>query len=110
MFFQLFSLFFLIFTSLYGIISFIRLLVKRLFDKNKLVNAVFLLPLKGHEEEIEYILRGLCLRGSEKIVIVDFGMDRETREIVRQISEEDRKLSLLDAGAVPDYLAGLAGQ
>ena len=107
---ELFSLFFLIFTSLYGIISLIRLLAKRLFDKNKLANAVFLLPLKGHEEEIEYILRGLSLRGGGKIAVVDFGMDPETLEIVRQISEEDRKLSLLDAGAVPDYLAGLAGQ
>lgn len=99
------TLFFLIFTSLIGIISLIRLLAAWVFERNIQDKAVIVLPVKGHEERIEWIVRSLLSeREHRKVAVLDLGMDSETLEITSKLAGTHTSLVLLDRDGVLDYL------
>ncbi len=102
------GLFVLIFTSLVGIFTLIRLLCDGLFGGAAEEDVITILPLKGHTEKTEYILRALMSRANHRIIVADFGMDEETREIVRKLKAERQNLSLLDENELEDYIAALS--
>ena len=98
------TLFFLIFTSLFGIISIIRLLAVRIFERNIQDKAVTVLPVKGHEERIEWILRSLLSeREHRQVAVLDLGMDSETRELAGKLAGTHPSLILVDRDSISDY-------
>lgn len=99
------TLLFLIFTSLFGIISLIQILAVHIFERNVRENAVLLLPVKGHEERIEWMVRNLLAeRERRRVGILDLGMDKETREIAERLTKSSPVLSLLEQDGVLDFL------
>lgn len=106
---QLFSLFFLLFTSLFGIYSCIRLLCGRMFDQNYDEKAALVLPVSGKVENLEYILRGYLQKRNFRIAVVDYGMDGENREMVSRLAARRPNLSLLTREELPVYLQEMEG-
>ena len=97
------ALFFLIFTSLFGIISLIRILASRIFERNIPEKTVSVLPVEGHEDRIEWILRGLLSEKGKRVAVLDLGMDRETREIAGRIAESNPTLAIVELDGVSDF-------
>ena len=73
--------------SVIGIADLIRLLTEKILGGAKKQVLFSIIPCKGHEEELEYLVRNAYIRlsshgsGSCCILLVDCGMDEETREI-----------------------------
>ena len=103
MLFEAVSLFFLIFTSLFGVASLLKLLFESLFGKN-LDRILTVLAAHGREPGLECILRGQLRRATRPVAVVDFGMEEETRQIVDRLMLENDCLYLL----APEELAAWA--
>lgn len=79
-----------------GLIEIFKVISVSFFNtKNIDGSAIFLIPIYGHDEEIEMILRNAMSNakwfsnmGNRRIVCLDLGMDEETRQICEIISEE----------------------
>lgn len=104
MFLQVISLFFLLFTSLFGICSLVRLLCMQLFDRRYDERAVILLPLRGKEENAEYILRGYLQKPNFQVAVLDLGMEDSTRAAVVRLAEARPGLVLLSKETLDGYL------
>lgn len=102
------GLFVLIFTSLVGIFTLVRLLSERLLDGAPEEEVISILPIKGHEERVEYLLRALSEKSHHKIIVADFGMDEETRGIVLRMRAEHQNLNVLDENELDDYILSLS--
>lgn len=102
------GLFVLIFTSLVGIFTLVRLLAEKLLDGAPEEEVISILPVKGHEERVEYLLRALSEKARHKIIVADFGMDEETREIVLRMKAEFQNFNLLDENELDDYIGSLS--
>ncbi|MCI8407470.1 MAG: glycosyltransferase family 2 protein [Oscillospiraceae bacterium] len=89
------GLFFLIFTSLVGVFTLLRLLAGGLLGAPPEESVISILPMRGREERAEYLLRSLARQGS-RILVADFGMDEETRAVVTRLQAEQTNLRLLD--------------
>lgn len=81
--------------SVIGIADLIRMLTDKILGGAKKQYLLSIIPCKGHEEELEYLVRnaysrlsGLCSSGNCCILLVDCGMDEETREICGLICEK----------------------
>lgn len=79
-----------------GLVEVFRAVALLPFNKNDIdSNAILLIPICGHNEEIEMILRNaisnakwLSSMSNQKIVCLDLGMDAETKRICEIICEE----------------------
>lgn len=81
--------------SVIGIADLIRILTDKILGGAKKQYLLSVIPCKGHEEEIEYLVRSTyswlssrCSGGACCILLVDCGMDEETREICGLICEQ----------------------
>ncbi len=110
LFFEGVGLFVLIFTSLWGIFSLARLLVKQLWEDTAEKRIFSVLPLFRGEEDAEYLLRILEKRTGGEALAVDFGMDKGTREIVLRRQAERRDFLLLTEEELPRYLLESCGK
>lgn len=81
------------FLAIFGAAELIFRVKERLFEPvNK--HPIIVISCEGHDEEIEYSLRALVNRtedlrgGGRLIIVVDKGMDEETKAICQKIQEE----------------------
>lgn len=102
------GLFVLVFTSLVGIFTLVRLLTDWVYRDAPEEDVISILPLKGHEERIEYLIRGLSAHSQHKIIVADFGMDQETRDIVLRLKAEHQNLCVLQENELDDYILSFA--
>lgn len=71
--------------------------------------AAFLIALSGHEEQTEYLLRSLIFRAqtapfvgcNPSIIVVDRGMDDETRRICETLADESGCVAICTDSDVP---------
>ncbi len=72
--------------------------------------CVVLYPVKGHREDVEYLLRALLKqmdRGNSRrlrILVVDCGMDEETRRICSLFLKDNPELELCGAQELGDRI------
>lgn len=82
------------FLSVIGIADLIRMLIEKILNGAQKQYLLSIIPCKGHEEELEYLVRNAYSRlsglGSSSccILLVDCGMDEESRKICEIICEK----------------------
>lgn len=81
--------------SLYGCAEGIRWLVLRILRPPKDTGGVLVIPLSGHRTDVEYIVRSVtaCERWGgngvhTRVLLLDAGMDAETRRLAERVCEE----------------------
>ena len=94
-----------------GIADFIRLLIEKILGGAKRQLLVSLIPCKGHEEELEYLvataltrLGSHCSGGSGCILLVDCGMDEESRIIGELICRKHPCVELCEECVLGDVM------
>lgn len=90
----------LVFFLVMGLVETCRLLLLWLLRPEKMEEAALVVPLTGHVEDAEYLLRSAAqsfqwdrTRCPKRLLCVDGGMDQETREICLHLQ---RELSFLE--------------
>lgn len=85
----------LVFFLVMGLVETCRLLLLWLLRPEKMEEAALVVPLTGHVEDAEYLLRSAAqsfrwdrTRCPKRLICVDGGMDRETREICLHLQRE----------------------
>lgn len=77
--------------SLYGCTELIRYAVLRILKPYRQYSGVLVLPIKGHHDDIEYLVRTVTTQSdwtadmTRSVLLVDEGMDKETREAAESI-------------------------
>lgn len=94
--------------AVYGCAQAIRGAMLRLLAPPQKSNGVWLVPLSGHCEDVEYLVRSASAHrrwssGSE-ICLLDVGADNETRAIADRLCSEMDGVRLLCAEELPDFL------
>lgn len=84
-----------IFLALIGVVEVVRALLLAFFPPKKGTNYLLVVPLFGHIEDVEYILRNAALRarliggaGYSSLIVLDCGMDKETKDICAAVCDE----------------------
>ncbi|MDQ5983138.1 MAG: hypothetical protein RUMPE_00136 [Eubacteriales bacterium SKADARSKE-1] len=85
----------MLFLAVMGLIEFVRIISLAVFRVKKDKNEILVVPISGHNENAEMILRNaisrakwLCGTDNRKVFCIDFDMDAETRQICEIISQE----------------------
>lgn len=85
----------LVFFLIMGLVETCRLLLLWLLRPEKMEEAALVVPLTGHVEDAEYILRSAAqsfqwdrTRCPKRLLCVDGGMDPETKEICLHLQRE----------------------
>lgn len=101
----------LIIFAVIGIIHTVKELTYFLYRNNNQSNIVILTPIKGSNENAEYILRGaaekirwLCKNRNDSILCIDCNMNKETREICETLCREYGFIKLIDKSEIEKYL------
>lgn len=94
-----------------GIIHIVKELTYFLYRNKNQSNIILLTPMKGNEENAEYILRGaaekirwLCKNRNDSILCIDCEMDKETRKICETLCQEYGFIKLIDKSEISKYL------
>lgn len=72
----------------YGCAELILRLVARVFQPPAKAAGLYVLPLSGRCVGVEYTVRSLFARQNLPVVILDRGVDEETREVIRRLQAE----------------------
>lgn len=79
---------------------------------SKMKNTAIVVACEGHDEEIEYQLKSLATRseylkhsGGRVIIIVDRGMDEETRTICEKLKNDIDGIEVCKASDLPDVFS-----
>lgn len=81
---------------LLGLVYVMRLIMMQLLSPEKESDFVILVPLSGHREDTELVLRSAAARvrwfGRRRmlVTVLDCGMDEETRQLCRRLCREIR--------------------
>lgn len=99
----------LVFFLVMGLVETCRLLLFWLLRPEKAAPTVQVVPLSGHVENAEYLLRGIAekMRWEKpdcRLVCVDGGMDWETREICLHLQREIPFLEFCRAEELGEWL------
>lgn len=85
----------LVFFLIMGLVETCRLLLLWLLRPEKMEEVALVLPLTGHVEDAEYLLRSAAqsfqwdrTRCPKRLLCVDGGMDQETKEICLHLQRE----------------------
>lgn len=95
--------------SIIGITDIIRFLTAKILGGNRKQIVLSVIPCSGHEEDIELVIRSaytqLGAAGSNScILLLDCGMDEETRNICRMIQNEIDCVHLCTEAELPAFL------
>lgn len=101
--------------SFFAVVGFAEVLrcAKKYFLEPAEKRAAFVVTCAGHDEQIEYCVRSLANRVSELpcradglIVIVDAGMDDETRDICMRLSRDIDGVTVCKTGELAYIFGG----
>ena len=77
-------------------------------------DAVVILPIKGHNEKAEYMIRGIFERsrwesetGVKTFIVLDCGMDCETRQICEKFCSEHSGMRVCDEADIDKILRSI---
>lgn len=92
----------------FGAVTLLWLAATLLLRGKKNLPVVLLVPLRGHAEQMEYVVRSLELQRSRSggwapILLVDAGMDSDARRRAGILADEDSGVLLVDASEVANY-------
>ncbi len=93
--------------AVYGCVQGVRWLVLRLLSPPHSADGVWLVPLTGHREDVEYLVRTAAARrcwgvGTDgDVYIVDTGADEDTRVLAQCACREVSGTRFLSASEVP---------
>ena len=79
--------------ALYGCAELIRHIVRAVMLPSRGWEGVWVIPVSGHREDVEYIVRAASVQRERaglkgRILLLDAGMDEETRRLAEQICRE----------------------
>lgn len=101
----------LIVFAVIGIIHIVKEVTYFLYRNKSQSNIIILTPIKGKNEDAEYILRGaaekikwLCKNRNDSILCIDCNMDEETRKICESLCREYGFIKLIDKSEIHKYL------
>ena len=101
----------LIIFAVIGIIHLVKEITYFLFRGKDESNIVLLSPIKGKNENAEYILRGaaekikwLCRNRNDCILCIDCDMDYETKKICEALCREYGFIRLIDKSEIGKFL------
>lgn len=86
--------------SLYGCVELIRYIALRILKNGNSVSPVLVLPVSGHCQDMEFVVRAAVSRSRwisdspGSVLIIDIGMDDETRILAKKICDEFSNVSL----------------
>lgn len=96
--------------ALFGCAELIRRLVLRVMAPSGHEGGILVIPVSGHREDIEYIVRCASVRrgwgrgpDSRPILILDAGMDGETRRLAEAACAETKGVDLYTAETLAAY-------
>ncbi len=87
----------LFFAGLIGIAEIFQFVEERWYQRGNTLSEICVLPLEGHIEQVEGIVRAVWrnLYGKRpRMYLCDLGMDAETREICRLLCTEHSNITL----------------
>ncbi|MDR0404580.1 MAG: hypothetical protein LBH37_02105 [Oscillospiraceae bacterium] len=86
---------FIVILAIIGLIEIFRILVLIAFRAKDESSLIILVPISGHNEKAEFLLRSAVAKlkwlgtiGKQRIICVDNGMDQQTRKICEIIKQE----------------------
>lgn len=97
--------------AVYGCVQGVRWAVLRLLSPPRSADSVWLLPLSGHREDVEYLVRTAAARRcwnagcSGDVCVVDVGADEETRLLARHVCEQVAGVRFLESGELSAFLS-----
>lgn len=93
--------------GLIGVTEVVRLIVFWMLSPGRGVKMLIVVPVFGHDEEAEFVLRSAAQRAKwmggkdeKRVLCVDCGMDEETRHVCELVCREYRFMELV----TPDQL------
>lgn len=96
-----------------GLTEVIRILVLKITTTGRSGRMVVIIPVSGHHDDIEYVLRSAAQRlkwmdGQKDVQIycLDYGMDNETLRICRLVSAEYGFMKIVQPEQLDAYLGG----
>lgn len=99
------SLFFLIFTSIFGIYCLVELVAKKLFDEKDEKTGIHIIKAVGDGESLEWKVR-MSQKTAEKIILLDIGLNAEGLALAKKIEQEKNNIRL----AVKDELLSVINE
>lgn len=97
--------------AVYGCAQLVRAVALRLLAPPKGMNGVWVVPLFGHREDVEYLIRSAsaCRRWNGRfggeICLVDIGMDEETSCLARRLCAEKTEVQVLRSDELAAFFA-----
>lgn len=83
-----------VFLIIIGIVEIVEIIARTIIRTRK-DTSIMVLPIKGHSEDVEYLLRSAAVKvkymrglNKPKVICLDCGMDEETRKICTLISND----------------------
>lgn len=99
------AIFFIIYTlfAAIGLSEICKLLILKLFNAKGDNCMYMVVPIKGHNEKAEYILRSACskirwinaLRG-QKLICLNYDMDEETKKVCEKVAKQHNIIEIMD--------------
>lgn len=102
--FEYISFFLLVFTSLVGIFSIVRIITEWIYDDNTDLHTISILPLKPNEERVEMLLRSFFSKNEGNVIILDLGIDEKTIEIIKHIKGKRENVAIVKNDELKSYL------
>lgn len=96
--------------AVYGCVQGVRWAALRLLRPPRRTGGVWLLPLCGHCEDVEYLVRAAAARRrwnaeeAADVMVVDAGADEETRMLAQRVCDEVSGARFLRAEDLPEEL------
>ncbi len=101
----------IIVTSIIGLATIISTIIHRSsLDQNQ--QLISIVPLSGHVEKIEYIIRSMLIQFKQTniinsqpyIIIIDMGIDDETKKICYLFAEKNTNISICKKDELPSFI------
>lgn len=93
--FQLIIFAIFIFLIILGLVEIMGIIALAFLGMKKRSGAMIIVPISGHDDEAEFLLRSAAMRVKwmpkickRKVICLDCGMDAETRQICKIISKD----------------------
>lgn len=98
--------------ALYGAAQGVGRLIERMWRPPDDIRPVVLLPLAGHHEDVEHLLRCAATRHRwagvhTRVVLVDAGMDDETRALAGEVCARLESAEIWDEDKVGEYIKAI---
>lgn len=95
--------------AVYGCAQLVRWVALRLLTPPKGINGIWIVPLFGHREDAEYLIRSASTyrrwngRFGSEMCLLDIGMDDETARLVRRLCAEKTGVQVLNVEELPAF-------